>query len=199
MKKNRLIIIAVILLFSLFAFNKVTRAKAVNCDSGTCYCNSSGKCVLLRNPSNGYTINSDKAKCGCDGTNKKPSSSGTSSSSSEDGINLCQNAGVVKAAQVVGWMLFVIRIIAPLILIAMGIIELAKAVMASDDKAISAAITSLIKRAIAAVIIFFIPTIVALIFSVVDSAKEAKGEFKCLTECMNKPASCKIPSNELFK
>ena len=197
MKKNRLIFIVAICLFTLFAFNKV--ARALDCSSGSCYCNSSGKCTLLRNPSGNYTIHSDMTKCGCNPTGQNPPSNGSGSSSSGAGINICQNAGVMKAAQIVGWLLFIIRIVAPLILIAMGIIELAKAVIANDEKAISAAITSLIKRALAAIIIFFIPTIVSLIFTVVGNAKEAKTEFKCLTTCMNKPGSCSIPNNGLFK
>ena len=60
----------------------------------------------------------------------------------------------------------------PILLIIMGSIDLGKAVMASDDKEIKGATTKLIKRAIAAVAVFFIPLIVNLLINMVaDSDK----------------------------
>ena len=52
----------------------------------------------------------------------------------------------------------------PILLIVMGSIDLGKAVLASDDKEIKGATSKLIKRAIAAVAVFFIPMLVNLIF-----------------------------------
>ena len=203
MKKNKIVIIAFILL-SLFVFAIKTKAvdqETLCADANTaCYClkTNSNSCTLQISAPSGHNYKMyDKTKCGCKSSD--PQKYTPASSIDANGINLCQNAGVVKAAQIVGWMLFVIKILAPLILIIMGIIELAKAVISSDDKAISAAINALIKRAIAAVVIFFIPTIIALIFNIVGEASEAKTKFKCLSTCISNPSGCSIPSNDLFK
>lgn len=51
----------------------------------------------------------------------------------------------------------------PIILIVMGTIDLGKAVLSSDDKEIKAGTGRLIKRAIAAIFVFFITTIVTLV------------------------------------
>ena len=51
----------------------------------------------------------------------------------------------------------------PIILIVMGTIDLGKAVLSSDDKEIKAGTGRLIKRAIAAVFVFFVTTIVSLV------------------------------------
>ncbi len=51
----------------------------------------------------------------------------------------------------------------PIILIVMGTIDLGKAVLSSDDKEIKAGTSRLIKRAIAAIFVFFIATIVTLV------------------------------------
>ena len=60
----------------------------------------------------------------------------------------------------------------PMLLIVMGSIDLGKAVMASDDKEIKGATSKLIKRAIAAVAVFFVPLIVNLLIGMVaDSDK----------------------------
>ena len=51
----------------------------------------------------------------------------------------------------------------PIILIVMGTIDLGKAVLSSDDKEIKAGTGRLIKRAIAAIFVFFITTIVTVV------------------------------------
>lgn len=57
----------------------------------------------------------------------------------------------------------IIQIGIPILLIVMGSIDLGKAVMSSDDKEIKGATGKLIKRAIAAVAVFFVTTIVSLL------------------------------------
>ena len=57
----------------------------------------------------------------------------------------------------------IIQIGIPIILIVMGSIDLGKAVLSSDDKEIKGATTKLVKRAIAAVAVFFVATFVSLI------------------------------------
>ena len=57
----------------------------------------------------------------------------------------------------------VIQIGIPILLILMGTIDLGKAVMSNDDKEIKGATGKLIKRAIAAVAVFFVTTIVSVV------------------------------------
>ena len=63
-----------------------------------------------------------------------------------------------------GWVVFILKIVIPLILIVLGMIDLGKAVVESDDKAINTAVNTLLHRFIAAVIVFFIPTIIPALF-----------------------------------
>ena len=69
--------------------------------------------------------------------------------------------GLLKAV------LMIIQFGIPMILIIMGSIDLGKAVLASDDKEIKGATSKLIKRAIAAVAVFFVPLIVNLLINMV--------------------------------
>ena len=65
----------------------------------------------------------------------------------------------------------IIQFLIPIGLIIMGSIDLGKAVLSSDDKEIKAATSKLVKRAIAAVAIFFIVLVVRLVMNLVsDSA-----------------------------
>jgi len=67
--------------------------------------------------------------------------------------------------QVLGYVVNVIKIVIPLILIILGMLDLGKAVVEDDDKAVNKAVTRLVKRFIAAVVMFFIPTIVSALFN----------------------------------
>ncbi len=86
-------------------------------------------------------------------------------------LDACEGLGPIVA--VIKGVFNLIKIGVPIILIIMGAIDLGKAVMASDDKEIKGATSKLIKRAIAAVAVFFAVTIVDVVMGLV-----AKGEVK---------------------
>ena len=104
-------------------------------------------------------------------------------------INFCEEKGVLKTFQIVGYILFIAKIIVPLLLIILGTIDFAKATISSDDKATKDAVISLIKRVLIAVIIFLIPTILDFLLSLVNGASEAfkDSEFTNCTDCLFDP------------
>ena len=61
--------------------------------------------------------------------------------------------------QIIGWVLWIFKIVIPVIIIVFGMIDLGKAVVASKDDEIKKSVKSLIMRAIAGIIMFFVPTI----------------------------------------
>lgn len=63
----------------------------------------------------------------------------------------------------------IIQIGIPIILIILGTIDLGKAVISSDEKQVKEAQSKLIKRCIYAVAIFFVVTIVQLLFNTISS------------------------------
>lgn len=71
-----------------------------------------------------------------------------------------------------------VKVIIPILLVAYGMMDLAKAVMANDEKVMKEAQGKFIKRIVYAVIIFFIVAIVQLIFGTLASAsaKSQTGE-----------------------
>ena len=70
----------------------------------------------------------------------------------------------------------IIQIGIPILLIIMGSIDLGKAVLSSDDKEIKGATGKLIKRAIAAVAVFFIATIVSLLMGMFGTSGASDNE-----------------------
>ena len=98
-------------------------------------------------------------------------------------MSFCYKTAIIW--QVVGYVFLIAKIVIPIILIILGIVDIGKAVISSDDKAISKAAKSLLMRTIAAVCIFFIPTIIGVIFDFVagfneDMQKDAQNCIDCL-------------------
>lgn len=86
---------------------------------------------------------------------------------------------------VLGYIVTVFKIVIPLMLIILGMVDLGKAVVSSDDKAISKSVSALIKRFIAAVVMFFIPTIVSALFnalSLMNSTDQA--DYNICVQCV---------------
>ncbi len=69
--------------------------------------------------------------------------------------------------------LTIIQFAIPILLIIMGTVDLGKAVMSSDDKEIKGATSKLIKRAIAAVAVFFVPLLVNLLIGMVANSGDS--------------------------
>lgn len=104
----------------------------------------------------------------------------------------CSNSASIW--QVVGYFLLVFKIVIPLLLIIFGMIDLGKAVISSDDKAVQKAAKSLLMRVIAGVCVFFIPTIIGVAFTMVGNFTEVKGQYDICSKCISSPNSeaCKL-------
>ena len=80
-----------------------------------------------------------------------------------------------------------IQIGIPILLIVLGTIDLGKAVIASKEDEIKNAQKMLVKRAIYAVAVFFVVTIVTLVFSLFSSTgdKDLENTANSWTDCWN--------------
>ena len=95
--------------------------------------------------------------------------------------------------QFVGYFLFIFKIVIPLLLIILGMIDLGKAVVSNDDKEVKNATSKLAKRAVAGVVIFFIPTLVGFIFNIVGGFSDVKSTYDGCKSCIVNPlgSNCK--------
>lgn len=92
--------------------------------------------------------------------------------------------------QLVGRVLFVFKIVIPILLIIFGMLDLGKAVVGAKDDEIKKALKQLAMRAIAAVVIFLLPTIIAFIFTIVDSFTDVQNDYDVCGKCIVKPGEC---------
>lgn len=65
----------------------------------------------------------------------------------------------------------IIKIVIPIILIVLGLLDLGKATIAQKDDEIKKAQTTFVKRIIAAVLVFFVVAIVQLVFGLLHGAQ----------------------------
>lgn len=110
-------------------------------------------------------------------------------------VNICSGT-TLKAFQVIGYIIYIIKILVPIIIIVLGMTDFGKAALSGDDKANVTTITTLGRRLIIGVLIFFIPTIIDFFLGLVDGTKESASKYGPCTKCMLEPFSdtCK-PQN----
>ena len=111
------------------------------------------------------------------------------------GLDFC--ASTSRIWQVVGWAFLIVKIIVPLLLIIFGVKDLVQAVISGKDDEIKKSTKSLMIRAIASILIFFIPTIVSLVMGlIVDfSTSGAKADFLVCQTCILNPSKCDTSSD----
>ena len=95
--------------------------------------------------------------------------------------------GTYTIWKLVGQILLIFKIVIPILLIIFGMIDLGKAVVGSKDDDVKKAITHLAFRAVAAVVIFFIPTLVGFIFSIVDDFSAVQDDYNICAACISNP------------
>ena len=100
-------------------------------------------------------------------------------------VEVCSGQ-IMVVFKFIGIILDIIKIAVPIILIIMGSIDFAKAIVAGKDDEIKKSQSTFIKRVIAAVIVFFVPTIVGLLLSLINQDKNA-----CLS-CVLNTSTCNI-------
>ncbi len=90
----------------------------------------------------------------------------------------------------IGRILQIIKIVIPLLIIAFGVIDLFRAIIGSKDDELKKSIRSLVMRCIAGVVIFFLPTLVSIVFSLIDSWANIEGEFNACQKCVLNVREC---------
>lgn len=103
--------------------------------------------------------------------------------------NICGEAEIRRTMVILGTIIQIIKILVPCLIIFLGILDFFNAMMANDDKAINKATSSLVKRLISGVIIFFIPTIILYIVRLVSPQSESG--FTGCTTCLLHVSSCR--------
>lgn len=87
----------------------------------------------------------------------------------------------------VGWALTIFKVAIPFIIIGLGMIDLGKAVTASKDDEIKTAAKRLAYRAVAGICIFFVPSLILWLFSIVSDFNNASEGFDTCKQALLYP------------
>lgn len=114
-------------------------------------------------------------------------------------VDICSsNSGTLKVFQVVGYILYIIKILVPVIIIVLGSIEFGKAAISKDEKSIMVAANSLVNKFILGILIFMIPTLLDAALSLVRGTKEAMQDYETCTTCLLSPFSDECDAKDLM-
>lgn len=113
-------------------------------------------------------------------------------------VDICSsNSGTLKVFQVIGYILYIIKILVPVIIIILGSIEFGKAAISKDEKSIMVAANSLANKFILGVLIFMIPTLLDALLSLVNGTEDAKKNYETCTTCLLSPFSDECDAKDL--
>ncbi len=98
----------------------------------------------------------------------------------------------------IGWILTFFKVAIPLVILSLGMFDFGKAVVASEEDEIKKQTSRLITRAVAGILIFFIPQIVLWIFRIAGNyrAAEERAQFKNCETCILEPWNCIIQDSD---
>ncbi len=102
----------------------------------------------------------------------------------------CSKPNFLKPFKLLGRIFSVVKIILPIIILAFGVVDFFKAVIASKDDEIKKATKSLIMRLIAGVCIFFLPAIIHFVFRLVDDWNDYDSDYSKCSLCITSPNQC---------
>lgn len=160
MKKKFYLIITI--LISMFIFN----SKALAYDTNSASSVNSASVITILDENYEYTQSLEKL---CD----------------ED-----VNPKVIASFRLVGIFVTIIKIVVPIILIVLGMFDMSKAVLEGKEDSLKKQLISLLKRAIACLLIFFAPSVILGLFHFVDGWDDAKSDYETCLNCLLGDDSC---------
>lgn len=105
----------------------------------------------------------------------------------------CNERNVARTLKFIGLLLFIAKIFVPALIIILGSIDFGKAILAGKDDEVKKKVPILLKRVGAGIIIFFIPTIIDFMFSVLDGYSDTLNQYRNCHTCLLNPDECNIP------
>lgn len=111
----------------------------------------------------------------------------------------CHDEHILKGFRIVAVLILIIKILAPLFIIITGMVSLFKSTVDQDDSAINVAIKTLLIKFAVGVTIFFIPTIIGAILTVVNGYDTTKTKFSDCGKCLTSIKQCNSLINRYKK
>ena len=110
-------------------------------------------------------------------------------------VDFCYKTSM--AWQIIGIAFMILKILIPVIIIVLGIIDLSKVVTSGDEKDIKDKSKSLAMRIAAGIVIFLVPSVVSVIFNLIATFIPVAKDYENCIECISSPnKKCDTTYNE---
>ena len=103
------------------------------------------------------------------------------------GTNFCEEDSTKKVMSLIGYLLALVKLFVPLIIIILGSIDFAKAVIGKDEKVIQKQAINLGLRILLGICIFFLPSVIS--WALGSISDEASSGTTCM-QCVLDPNNC---------
>lgn len=105
-------------------------------------------------------------------------------------LNLCDSPSILRTFKMVYIFLYLAKIIVPLIIIIVGMKDLGSVVINGKDDELKKNWSQLVRRIIAGLIIFFIPSIINYVFTLTSKYQETANAFTSCSVCLTSGEEC---------
>ncbi len=106
------------------------------------------------------------------------------------GDNVCEETNVINALRVVGYCLFIAKIVIPFIIIGFGIFDLAKAVTGGDSDKVTKGVKTIGVRVLIGILVFALPSIINIILDVAVNLSDGETGYSMCQTCVLDPWAC---------
>ncbi|MBR1416385.1 MAG: hypothetical protein IJ572_01015 [Bacilli bacterium] len=121
------------------------------------------------------------------------SNSNNSSNNDIGFLQICnpqENPRIVAAFKLGGILITIAKIIVPIILIVMGMLDISKAVADNKDGALKKSFITFAQRSVAGILVFFAPSIILGLFKVIDGFDDVESKYETCIVCLTDPGQC---------
>ena len=190
MKKYLLLLTILVCFISVKTVNAENTYRRIDGGRTYYYCQD-GDCKTISADAENITSNGGSLTIDGVEYSYDPNMPTTSDNSQTSGLGDKSPCSKLKSPlKFLGYILLIVKIIIPLILIVFGIIDLFKAVTGGKDGEISKSLKSFMFRIIGGVAIFFVPTIISFIFTLVDGFDQVQSEYELCQKCILNVSQC---------
>ena len=109
-------------------------------------------------------------------------------------IRFCEYAGVLRTFKILGIIINIVKIVVPLLIIGTAIVSVFKTVTSGKDDDLKASFIIIVKKLIAGLIIFLLPSTVDFAFDTLIGNDTSK--FTSCTNCLLDTGNCTIPEED---
>lgn len=109
-------------------------------------------------------------------------------------LHFCDYAGTRRAFLILGYILLIIKILVPILLMVVVIIDFSKVVFSGKTDDLSKTVSSSLKKLIAAFMVFITPSLINGLMTVLDHGEQ--GDMAGCYTCALDTSKCKVEEND---